>query len=129
MENDESTVGQTYELFGPQEYTFGELHDIVNSLTKRRTVRIYVPTRVALGFTKLLGLLPWPYTSPDEITRMGINDKLTFGARTFDDLDITPKNLESIALGVVRRYRKSSWFDAPPPDPRVGRFKTDHMVY
>ena len=129
MESDESTVGQTYELFGSQEYTFGEIHDIVDSLVKRRTVRIHVPTRIALRFTKLLSLLPWPYVSPDEIIRMGISDRISPGAKTFEDLGIAPKNLEANALTVVRRYRQSSWFHAPPPDPRVGKFKTDHIVY
>ncbi|CAG8482640.1 5489_t:CDS:2 [Paraglomus occultum] len=129
MEGDESTVGQTYELFGSQEYTFGEVHDIVDSLIKRRTVRINVPTRIALRFTKLLSLLPWPYISPDEIIRMGISDQISPGAKTFEDLGIAPKDLEASALTVVRRYRQNSWFDAPPPDPRVGKFKTDHIVY
>jgi NADH dehydrogenase (ubiquinone) 1 alpha subcomplex subunit 9 len=127
MMEDAKSPGETYELYGPGEFTYAQVSDMVTETIMRTKRRINVPKPVALGVTKLLSYLPWPYISPDEIERMCIDDRVTPDAKTFDDLNIVPRRIDITMLEVVRRYRKSALLEEPPRDPK--RPKGAHIVY
>ncbi|CAG8746038.1 14031_t:CDS:10, partial [Racocetra persica] len=113
MLKDESTTGETYELFGPREFTYEEVYDLIRDLTENRRYRFYIPKPLALAVTKAFNL-PFLLTiSPENIERSFISDKITPGAKTFEDLGIRPLGLEMNSLGIVRRFRSSKVYDRP----------------
>nr|CAG8630421.1 2574_t:CDS:10 [Entrophospora candida] len=115
MLKDESTIGQTYELFGPTEYTMNQLYDIADEILITRRTRINVPKPLAIAITNLLRLSPWPFISPDEIVRYFIDEKISNSkdVKTFEDLGVIPYTLEDTAIATLRDHRKSAVFDQP----------------
>ncbi|RIA94373.1 NADH dehydrogenase 1 alpha subcomplex 9 [Glomus cerebriforme] len=114
MMKDETSTSSTYELYGPNEFSFEELYNIIDDIMKKKRTRFNVPKPIALAITKLLTYLPWPYLTPDEIVRYCISDKPRGDkVKTFSDLGIEPVELESKAIQVVRRYRSNTTFDQP----------------
>ncbi|CAG8487698.1 17735_t:CDS:2 [Racocetra fulgida] len=117
---DESTTGETYELFGPREFTYEEVYDLIRDLTENRRYRFYIPKPIALAVTKAFNL-PFLLTiSPEDIERSFISDKITPGAKTFEDLGIRPLSLEMNSLGIVRRFRNSKVYNRPLEKDDVG---------
>jgi len=115
MLEDESTIGQTYEFFGPREYTMNQLYDIADEILITRRTRVNVPKPLAIAITRLLQLSPWPFISPDEIERYFIDEKISNNenVKTFEDLGIVPQTLEDTAIATLRDHRKSAVFDRP----------------
>ncbi|CAG8539280.1 48_t:CDS:2 [Dentiscutata erythropus] len=113
MFKDESTTGETYELYGPREYTFEQVLDLIDELIDNRRLRFNIPKPIALAVTKAF-YLPFLLTiSPEDIERLFISDKITLGAKTFEDLGIRPLSLEMNSLGVLRRFRTPKAYDQP----------------
>lgn len=44
---------------------------------------------------------------------MSMDDKITPGALTFEDLYINPTDLEAVAIQFLRRFRSNAVFDLP----------------
>ncbi|RHZ81169.1 hypothetical protein Glove_123g190 [Diversispora epigaea] len=123
--SDESTIGETYELYGPREYTHEQIYNLVDDILGSRRTQIYIPKMIAMIVAKLMHLPFISSYSPDDVERAHINDKITplfidkeqkernTAVKTFEDLGILPKNLESTALSVLRYYRRSTFYDEP----------------
>ncbi|EXX58721.1 putative NADH2 dehydrogenase 40K chain [Rhizophagus irregularis DAOM 181602=DAOM 197198] len=135
MMKNETTISSTYELYGPAVYSMREIYDIIDDIMKKKRTRLNVPSPIALGITKLLTYLPWPYLTPDEIERYCISDKpgKAVGGgevKTFSDLGVELVDLESKAIQVVRRYRSNTHFDQPI-SKNIGKVKKGvyHVEY
>ena len=96
--DDSATFGQTYELCGPKQYTLRQLVEYVGTLTDHRRPVICLPAGMARLQAKLLGLLPNPPMSPDNLLSMQV-DNVTDG--THDYPGWQPHPLESIAPGYL----------------------------
>ncbi|CAG8454432.1 14139_t:CDS:10 [Dentiscutata heterogama] len=113
MFKDESTTGETYELYGPREYTFEQVFDLIDELIDNRRLRFNIPKPIALAVTKAF-YLPFLLTiSSEDIERLFISDKITPGVKTFEDLGIRPLSLEMNSLGILRRFRNAKSYDQP----------------
>ncbi|KAF0550659.1 putative NADH2 dehydrogenase 40K chain [Gigaspora margarita] len=113
MQKDESAIGETYELYGPREYHFEQVLDLIDELIDRRRLRFNIPKPIALAFTKAFNL-PFLLTiSPEEIEKLYVDDKITPEAKTFENLGIRPLSLEMNSLGIVRRFRNARSYDQP----------------
>jgi len=98
--------GKTYELYGPESYF---LHDIVDFTM--RVIR--TPWRCLPVPMKLYQLIGWagewfvwaPKVTRDMIVREFITEEVNEDAHTFEDLGITPVNINDAALPILRRHR------------------------
>lgn len=103
---DPATAGKTYELGGPSIYTFAELMTIVLAQTGRRRLLVPVPFCVGEIQGTILGLLPKPPLTRDQIISLKSDNVVGDGALTLADLGLQPTALEAIVPTYLRRYRR-----------------------
>lgn len=91
---DSATFGQVYELCGPTTYTLRELVEYVGKLADRRRCIVNLPGALAYVQASLLGLLPHPPMSRDNLRMLQI-DSVTDGRCNYPGWQ--PTSLESVA--------------------------------
>lgn len=123
-----ATPAQTYNLPGPQKYTYNDLIEIIASLTYNPVpYPVTVPKSLALFLTKLAQYVWWPLLSPDEVVRRYLDDVDVPG--DWDKLGIVPEELENVAITYVRRYRNATNYARPVKLPaRDGGSSAYHTV-
>ncbi|MGH9196656.1 MAG: complex I NDUFA9 subunit family protein [Acidimicrobiia bacterium] len=87
--------GEVYELGGPRVYRYKELVQLVLVHLKRRRVLVPMPFFVWAIQATLLGILPNPPLTRDQVTLMRRDNVVSDTALTFADLGITPRRLEA----------------------------------
>ncbi len=111
---DASAAGETYELGGPAVYTFAELMEIVLEQTRRRRLLLPVPFIVGEIQATLLGLMPRPLLTRDQILSLKTDSVVTQGALTLADLGVQPTALEAIVPTYLSRHRKGGRLGRAP---------------
>ncbi|KAF8476185.1 NADH-ubiquinone oxidoreductase 40 kDa subunit mitochondrial precursor [Kalaharituber pfeilii] len=114
MMYDDSTAGQTFELYGPKEYSTRQIADLIDKETLRKRRNINLPKPVYLAIARALDYIWWPTISPDEVEREFINQVIDPNAKTFKDLGFEPEDLTRWILHYVRQYRSNLYYDLPP---------------
>lgn len=112
---DDSTVGQTYELFGPEKMSFREIREMIHGITQDYTQVGPVSYRFAehelpLEFLKFVAqlkqLLYWKETNPDQVQRHLIHQRIDQSAKTFADLGIIDvTQLADVLFTYVKGWR------------------------
>jgi len=103
---DNATFGQTYELCGPTVYTLRELVSYTGGLIGHRRLIIDLPGTLAYLQAGILGLLPNPPMSTDNLRSMQV-DNITDGRRNYPGWK--PRPLEAVApnyLSAIRLKRR-----------------------
>jgi NADH dehydrogenase (ubiquinone) 1 alpha subcomplex subunit 9 len=96
---DDSTAEQTYELFGPKNYSTEEIAELVDKEIIKHRRHINLPKRILKPVAGLLNqALWWPVLSADEVEREFIDQKIDPTAKTFNDLGIEPAELASLTF-------------------------------
>ena len=95
---DSATFGQTYELYGPKQYTLRELVEYTGVLTGNRRPVICLSGGLAKLQAGVLSLLPNPPMSPDNLLSMQV-DSVSDGAHDYPGW--APQPLEAIAPGYL----------------------------
>lgn len=103
---DISSKGKTYELYGPEEYY---LHDMVDFIFKSirkpfRSLPVPAALYTAAGSLGEFTIFT-PRLTKDMVIRQFLSEEVTDEAHTFEDLNITPVNMNKTALTVLRRHR------------------------
>ena len=106
--------GQTYELGGPQTYTFEELMRYMLKVLGRRRLLMDVPFGLANFQARFLELLPEPPLTRDQVELLKHDNVVAPGMPGLEALDITPTPIELIVPQYLARHR------AEPV--RAGRF-------
>lgn len=99
---DDSTASQTFELYGPKEYSMEEIAEMVDKeiFTKRRHVN--VPRQILEPATRLLNrLLWWPVLSAEQVQMEHIDQVIDYKAKTFKDLGIEPGDISKFTYQYV----------------------------
>ncbi|KAI9363766.1 hypothetical protein BD770DRAFT_469680 [Pilaira anomala] len=110
----ESTVGKTFELYGPKEYKVKEIFELAREISMKPLPIRSIPNAAIKLIATAMDKLPYnQMVSPDLIERMKMDDKITPGALTFEDLYMKPTSLESVAIQFLRRFRSNAVFDLP----------------
>lgn len=113
--------GQTYELGGPEVFTFKQLMQFTLDTIGRKRLLISLPWGVAKLQAAILGLLPKPLLTLDQVELLKsdnvVSDAARAEGRTLEGLGITPKGIEGIVPGYLYRYRKAGQFTAPKGIP------------
>ena len=106
LERDDAP-GRTYELGGPQVYSFAELMRYMLQVIGRRRLLVPVPFEAAALQARVLELLPAPPLTRDQVELLK-NDNLVAGnAATLADLGVTPTPIELVVPEYLDRYRST----------------------
>ena len=108
-QTDPATFGQTYDLCGPKAYTLRELVSYVGQVTGHRRPLFALPHGLAALQAKLLGLLPNPPMSPDNLRSMQV-DNVTDGRQNYPGWN--PQPLEAMAPLYLSTIRPRLRFDS-----------------
>ena len=112
-----STEGSLYELGGPRIYTFKELMQLVLLETSRRRLLVPIPFSVAMLQASVLGLLPKPILTRDQVKLLQQDNVVSVHAPTLSDLGIEAESVEAIIPDYLWRFRREGQFEPPPRLP------------
>lgn len=102
--------GCTYELGGPAVYTFAELMRLMLRETGRSRLLLPVPWGLARLQARVLGLLPKPPLTTDQVTLLERDNVVSEGAKTLSDLGISATPAEAILPTYMVGYRAGGSF-------------------
>ena len=99
MLHDDTTTGQTFELYGPKNYSTAEIAELVDREIIKRRRHVNLPKAVLKPMANTLNkYLWWPIMSGDEVEREFIDQKIDESAKTFKDLGIEPAELSNLTF-------------------------------
>ena len=99
MLEDDNTASQTFELYGPKNYSTAEIAELVDREIIKKRRHINIPKRILKPVANLLNkLLWWPTSSADEVEREFIDQKIDPKAKTFKDLRIEPAEISNLTF-------------------------------
>ena len=91
MLRDDSTAAQTFELYGPKNYSTAEIAELVDREIFKKRRHMNVPKAILKPVAGLLNrVLWWPIMSADEVEREFHDQFIDETAKTFKDLGIEP---------------------------------------
>lgn len=98
MLHDDTTAGQTYELYGPKNYSTAEIAELVDREIVKKRRHINLPKAVLKPLAHNLNKFLWWHTmSADEVEREFIDQVIDPTAKTFQDLGIPQSDLADLA--------------------------------
>lgn len=96
MLQDDTTAGQTFELYGPKNYSTAEIAEMVDREIYKKRRHINVPKAILEPVAGLINrLLWWPVLSAEDVQKEFIDQKIDETAKTFADLGITPGDISN----------------------------------
>ncbi len=124
--DDASTGGKTYELGGPQAYTFNELYDFIFKTICRPRFKVPLPFFLAKPAGYITGAI-WRYVPPfswgflgappitgDQVEMLRGDNIVSDNALTLKDLGILqPESIEAIVPAYLWRFRPYGEFNKP----------------
>lgn len=97
--NDDNTASQTFELFGPKNYSTAEIAELVDKEIHKHRRHVNVPKPILKPAATILNkALWWPVLSGDEVEREFIDQRIDPTAKTFKDLGIEPAELANLTF-------------------------------
>ncbi|RWK33414.1 complex I NDUFA9 subunit family protein [Mesorhizobium sp.] len=106
--------GRIYELGGPQVLTFKQCMQEMLAMIDRKRFLVSVPWWVANMQASILGLLPNPLLTKDQVLQLREDNIVSEAAirenRTLAGLDIQPQSIGSILPSYLWRYRPAGQF-------------------
>jgi NADH dehydrogenase (ubiquinone) 1 alpha subcomplex subunit 9 len=101
---DDSTAGETFELFGPKEYSMKEISELVDREIIKKRRHINVPKAILAPAMGLLNrVLWWIISSKDQVEREFIDQFIDKNAKTFADLGIEPGEISNFTYKYLVR--------------------------
>ena len=110
--------GQIYELGGPQVLTFKQCMEELLTVIERKRLLVPVPWWVANLQASILGLLPNPLLTKDQVLQLRehniVSEAATKDNRTLAGLDIQPQSIGTILPSYLWRFRAAGQFQRKP---------------
>ncbi|WP_041797805.1 complex I NDUFA9 subunit family protein [Pararhodospirillum photometricum] len=97
--------GETFELGGPQVYSMREIMELIVRETHRATRVIKLPFWVAQTQAALLGRLPNPLLTPDQVLMLQKDNVLSGACPGLEALGIEPQAVEAVVPSYLSRFR------------------------
>ena len=118
MVNTNEGLGHLYEFYGPKEYTYSELVDYFERVTRKSINRIHLPKFLFHLFGRFMDLFPRSTLALDEVIRMGIDDQIDNDKRalSLSDLEIRATPIEEVAIQFLQNFRGSTFYNEPISD-------------
>ncbi len=102
---DDNTAGQTFELYGPKNYSTEEIAEMVDREIYKKRRHLNVPKAILEPAAGLLNrLLWWPILSAEDVQKEFIDQKIDETAKTFADLGITPGDISNYTYHYLVRF-------------------------
>lgn len=96
---DDTTAGQTFELYGPKNYSMKEISELVDREIMKTRRHINVPKFIAGPVFELLNKALWfPTGCKDEVEREFLDQFIDKNAKTFADLDMEPGDISNFTF-------------------------------
>ena len=109
-------VGQTYELGGPRVYSFAELMRLMLREIDRPTFPLVsIPFGLATLQAAILEHLPGKLLTRDQVLMLKRDNVVAPGAKTIEDLGLTPTAPEVILQSYLERFRTGGRFAPRKP--------------
>jgi NADH dehydrogenase (ubiquinone) 1 alpha subcomplex subunit 9 len=125
---DDSTAAQTYELYGPTNYSMAEIAELVDREIIKHRRHMNIPKSILKPTQELMNkLLWWPTGSGDEVERQFLDQVIDPKAKTFKDLGIEPGEIKDWLFLYLQSYRSSSYYDLPPATERERREEKKYL--
>ena len=134
---DDNTASQTYELYGPKNYSTAEIAEMVDREIYKKRRHINLPKAILKPVAGLLNrLIWWDIMSADMVEREFHDQVIDETAKTFKDLGIEPSDISQwtyhylvrdyfavVFIKVMtdpeqKHYRSSTFSDLPPATER-----------
>lgn len=113
--------GRTYELGGPEVLSFKQLMQFTLETIGRKRLLVPIPWAVARLQGLILGLLPKPLLTADQVELLKTDNVVSEAAgrerRTFEGLGISPRGIAGIVPSYLYRYRRAGQFTPPSGTP------------
>ena len=101
---------KTYELGGPENYSFKELMEILLIEIKKKRFLVPIPYGFAKFQSYFLQMMPNPLLTSDQVELLKHNNIVSGDFPTLKDLDITGTPLKSILSKYIYRFRTGGQF-------------------
>ncbi len=98
--------GRTYELGGPNVYSFKELLEYLLHELNRKRLLLPLPSRIARWQARFMEYLPKPPLTRDQVELLKHDNVVANGALTLADLGVEATPLEVVVPGYVQRYAR-----------------------
>ncbi|RMZ75718.1 hypothetical protein DV738_g5334, partial [Chaetothyriales sp. CBS 135597] len=119
---DDTTAGETFELYGPTNYSMAEIGALVDREIIHERRHINIPKHILKPIAYWVNrLLWWPIISADELEVECLDQHIDKSAKTLADLGIEPADLADLTYHYLQDYRSSSFYDLPPATERERR--------
>lgn len=112
---DDSTAGQTFELYGPEKMTFLEIRQMIHGITQDfaqagpisyNFADYQIPLQLAKLIAGVKQIPYWKLTNPDQVERHMIHQTIDPNAKTFADLGINDLDqLANVIFSYVKQWR------------------------
>ncbi len=101
---DPNARGKTFELGGPRAISFKEVMDIILANIGRKRLILPIPFFVGAMQATILGLMPKPLLTRDQVTLLKRDNVVAAGALTLADLGVEATPVESVVPKYLSRY-------------------------
>lgn len=102
--------GKTYQLAGPEIVSFKEIYKILLVETNRKRALISVPWFIAKIQGCVLGFLPKPLLTMDQVRSLKSDNVMDEGAQGLEALDIQPTAMRTILPRYLSNFKKGGPF-------------------
>ncbi len=111
----QGSTGETFELGGPNTYTFKELLQFILETVDKKRILAPIPWFAAnmMGFGgEMSGALPFvkPFLTRDQVENLKVDNVVSDDAKGFEALGIRPETIEAIVPTYLSKYRKYGQF-------------------
>merc|ERR1712000_389277 len=112
-------AGETFELYGPTNYSMAEIAEIVDKEILKERRHINLPKWMLKPVLHYLNkVVWWQVLSADQMEQESLDQVIDRSAKTFKDLNIEPAELKDLTYQYLQDYRSSSFYDLPPATAR-----------
>ncbi len=109
--------GRVYELGGPQVLTFRECMEEMLKVVERDRWLVSIPWWMARIQASILGLLPSPLLTPDQVRQLAVDNVVSAAAekegRTLGGMGIRPQGIDAILPTYLWTYRRAGQYARP----------------
>jgi NADH dehydrogenase len=107
-------AGNSYEFGGPEVLTLKDILKLTLKETHRKRILVPVPFGLARIKGALLGMLPKPLLTLDQVRLLESDNVVSADALTLRDLGVPPTAAEAIIPSYLWRFRKTGQFETAP---------------